>query len=114
MYHNLKGKKKISEVFDRGKSKFIYPVKMIFLKRNEIEGQSSISIGVGVSKKNLPKAVDRNKVKRRIREAVRKVLKDSESVSAIEYDVFFIYVSKELLAFKTIENVIKRLTKALK
>ena len=69
---------------------------MIYLKDNE---DSSFYYAVIVSKKNIPLAVNRNKIKRRIREAIIKIcsetsLKNSSNV--------IIYNSKNIISFKEI------------
>ena len=69
---------------------------MIYLKDDE---DSSFYYAVIVSKKNIPLAVNRNRIKRRIREAVIKIcsetsLKNSSNV--------IIYNSKDIISFKEI------------
>jgi ribonuclease P protein component len=64
----LKGNKKIDFLFDKGvgvSSKF---VRCVFLKQ-EID---EIFYVVSVPKKSFPRAVDRNKIKRQLREVLRK------------------------------------------
>ena len=64
----LKGNKKIDFLFDKGlrmSSKF---VRCFFLKQ-EID---EVFYVVSVPKKSFPRAVDRNKIKRQLREIIRK------------------------------------------
>ena len=64
----LKGNKKVGLLFDKGlwfSSKF---VRCVFLKRETDE----LFYVVSVPKKSFPSAVDRNKIKRQLREILRK------------------------------------------
>ena len=69
---------------------------MIYLKDDE---DSSFYYAVIVSKKNIPLAVNRNKIKRRIREAVIKIC--SETCLTNSSNVI-IYNSKNVISFKEI------------
>ena len=69
---------------------------MIYLKDDE---DSSFYYAVIVSKKNIPLAVNRNKIKRRIREAVIKIYSETN----LKYSSnVIIYKSKNILSFKEI------------
>ena len=68
----LKKKKLISQLFNEGKSITIFPVKLVYLE-TEHEGHYKVQAGVSVAKRNFKKAVDRNKIKRLLREAYRKI-----------------------------------------
>lgn len=62
-------KKTIETLFEGGaKSICIYPIRMVYA---ESEDSSLVSILVTVPKRKIKKAVDRNKIKRQIREAYR-------------------------------------------
>ena len=64
----LKSKKEISFVFDKGLSVSSFPIKLFYIKNKEAV-KSSVAFTVG--KKRIGLAVDRNLVKRRMREAFR-------------------------------------------
>lgn len=66
----LHSKKLIETLFNEGKSFFIHPFKVIFLNTPE-KNEVPVQILISVSKRNLKKATDRNRVKRLIREAYR-------------------------------------------
>ena len=63
-------KKIIKKLFEEGKKFHVYPFKIIWL---DIESDSKFpaQILISVSKRNFKKAVDRNKIKRQIREVYR-------------------------------------------
>lgn len=65
----LKSKKSIELLFNEGDSVASFPLRLIYVK-NSIEDDSS-KIGVSVPKKKVPNAVDRNRIKRLMRESYR-------------------------------------------
>ena len=69
---------------------------MIYLKDDE---DSSFYYAVIVSKKNIPLAVNRNKIKRRIREAVIKICSETSLTNSSNV---IIYNSKIVISFKEI------------
>ena len=66
----LKKKKLIAQLFNDGKSLKAFPLKLTYLKM-EHDSPFKILAGVSVPKKNFKKAVDRNKIKRLVREGYR-------------------------------------------
>ncbi|SFI38959.1 ribonuclease P protein component [Halpernia frigidisoli] len=64
----LKQKKEISLLFEKGKWQTCGNLRIIFLKENLAE---NLQFGVSVSKRFYKKAVDRNRIKRLLREAFR-------------------------------------------
>jgi len=66
----LKSKRQIDRLFHTGQSFFVYPFKVLYLFENGDEKQTKVLITV--SKKKFRKAVERNRIKRRVREAFRK------------------------------------------
>jgi len=109
----LKSKKEIKELFDNGSSFFLYPFKVFYLPKAEPQ---NIQVLFSVSKKNFSKAVDRNLIRRRMREAYRlnkKILladqKDSFSIS-----MALVYISKFKLPYSDIEDKLKQVFIRLK
>jgi ribonuclease P protein component len=66
----LKSQKRIEQLFSEGKSISAYPLRMVYLK-SDFNGNTTFKTGVTVSKRNFKKAVDRNRIKRLLREAYR-------------------------------------------
>ncbi|MBC6368950.1 ribonuclease P protein component [Algoriphagus sp. AK58] len=66
----LHAEKLIKELFNEGSSFFLYPFKVLFLVKKEMDGQTN-QVLFSVSKKKIKKASGRNFIKRRIREAYR-------------------------------------------
>ncbi|WPR73909.1 ribonuclease P protein component [Algoriphagus sp. NG3] len=98
----LHADKLIKELFNEGSSFFLYPFKVQFLVKNET-GNGTSQVLFSVSKKKIKKAVGRNFVKRRIREAYRlnKYLIPS---TAPTMSIGFVYVSSELMEFSEIQT----------
>ncbi|WP_194766392.1 ribonuclease P protein component [Tamlana sp. I1] len=66
----LKSKKLIEQLFAEGKSVSAYPLRLVFLPTT-FEDAVPAKTGVSVSKRNFKKAVDRNRIKRLMRESYR-------------------------------------------
>lgn len=75
----------------------------------------AIGFGAGVGKKNFKKAIDRNRIKRLIREAYRlqkTILKEKLTEKKSQLLIFFIYTGKDLPAYKEVyEKIGKGLDK---
>ena len=77
----------------------------------------NVQFGVGVSGKSFRKAVDRNRIKRLIREAWRQQnteLKEKLKTAGLQMDVFFIYTGKEIPGYKLVCEKVKTAIEKLK
>jgi ribonuclease P protein component, eubacterial len=66
----ISSKREIGFLFENGTSFVSYPLRILFCKR-EIQGDARFSVLISVSKRKFKRAVDRNRIKRLIREAYR-------------------------------------------
>jgi ribonuclease P protein component len=98
----LKSKIVIDELFKKGSSFFIYPFKCWYLKTSQAEAKPLFL--TGAPKKSFKKAVDRNYIKRCVREAYRLRFRQQALSYAKGYCIGVIYVGKEKLAYKDIEK----------
>ena len=80
-WQRLKGKKTFSNIYKKGKVYSNELFVLYFLRRNTSEEDAKA--GFIVSKKISKKAVTRNKIKRRIREAYKLFCKDLEDIDLI-------------------------------
>ena len=100
----LKKSKLITQLFTEGKSLTVFPIKLIYL---QVEHNSpyKIQAGVSASKRNFKKAVDRNKIKRLLREVYRKnkyLIYQSENTK--KHIFMFIYLGENELDYKTLDE----------
>jgi len=103
----LRSKKNIEELFKNGSSFFLYPYKVFFLPNLTAENNQVL---FSVSKKNFKRAVDRNLIRRRMREAYRlnkSTLLDKQK-ETLSLSIGLIYISKFKLPYIDIENKLKQ------
>ncbi|HXJ98919.1 MAG TPA: ribonuclease P protein component [Gelidibacter sp.] len=99
----LKSQKLIEKLFSEGKSIAVYPLRLVYLKTS-FEDPVKLKVGVSVSKRNFKKAVDRNRMKRLMREAYR--LNKSKYLNNItdQYAFMILYIGKSETDFNTISK----------
>lgn len=70
----ISSKKLIERLFGGGGSRAMsaFPLRMVYMLGNDAQGQPQAVMMVSVSKRRFRHAVDRNRVKRQVREAYRK------------------------------------------
>lgn len=105
----LKKKNLISELFASGRSATVFPIKMIYLEYDHLS-PFKIQAGVSVSKRNFKNAVQRNRIKRLMREAYRKnkslIYNDADTKKHI---IMFIYQAKEEISFDLMDRKMNQL-----
>ncbi len=104
----LKSQKRIEQLFAEGKSVGAYPLRMVYLK-SDFDEDTQFKTGVTVSKRNFKKAVDRNRIKRLLREAYR--LNKSEHFNNISscYTLMILYIGKDIADFDSVNKKMKQL-----
>lgn len=109
----LKSKILIDRLFSEGKSIQQYPIKLIFTPILHPDIHTHMT-GVSVPKRNFKKAVDRNYLKRLMREAFRKNKYLVDNNLHHNFALMFIYTGREKLDYVTILNAIIRILEKLK
>ncbi|WP_300750775.1 ribonuclease P protein component [uncultured Alistipes sp.] len=98
----------IRRLFASGESGFVYPFRYLFFA--EGDDRMSVEVLVSVPKKFHKRANRRNRVRRCTKEAYRL---NKERLAACgksaAVDVAFIYSSKEVLSYKTIEHAVRKI-----
>jgi ribonuclease P protein component len=100
----LKKSKLITQLFAEGKSITEFPIKLIYLQVDH-NSPYKIQAGVSAAKRKFSKAVDRNKIKRLLREVYRKnkyLIYQSEHTK--KHIFMFIYQGKKEIEYKILEE----------
>lgn len=98
----LSSRNDIQELFDKGSSFCIYPIRVRYIQKMD-KVFSGNSVMVSVPKRHYKRAVDRNLLKRRIRESYR-LNKELLSDVIIPMNVTFMYVGKQIYSFDFIQE----------
>ncbi len=99
----LKSKKLIERLFTEGKAVSSYPLKLLYLKV-EHTGDYRFQAGVSVSKRKFKSAVDRNRMKRLLREAYRRQKHVIYESCSDKYIFMFLYVDENEKNYVFIEE----------
>ena len=106
-------KKLINELFTgNGRSMTAFPLRVVFMKRTIVDDQPRAAMLVSVPKRYFKHAVDRNRVKRQVREAFRRnksiitqtLTDDHEAVA-----MAFVWLTDEKFPSSEVENRMVRL-----
>jgi len=104
----LKSKKLIDSLFTDGKSCFIHPFKIQY--RLIPKSENPLQFTCTVPKRNFKKAVDRNLIKRRTKEAYRiqkTFLREQLTTSNYSLICMFVYIDRQILTYSSIEKSMK-------
>ena len=102
----LTNKKTFELLFEKGKSFAVFPFRIVWTEPTE-QNAFPVKLGISVPKKSFAKAIQRNRIKRRIREAYRKnkhCLYEVLEKKNLSTAVMLIYTSKEEQVYRQIEN----------
>jgi ribonuclease P protein component len=117
-YERLKSRKLIALLFSEGKSLFDHPVKMVWMKLSVEEEPKGYQPQVmfSVSKRYFKKAVQRNRIKRQMREAYR--LQKQELIEIVDrhkqkVTIGFIFAGQQLPEYSQIALALKKLQQRL-
>ncbi len=112
----LSSRKLIEQVAKEGKSFLVHPFKVIIMETS-LESKFPAQVMMSVAKKRYPRAVDRNRIKRLMREAYRKnkhTLYTALNEQNKKLALMLIYIGAELPEYKLTEDkiilILQRLT----
>lgn len=104
----LKSKKLIDQLFNEGQSVSAFPLRLVYLQTNFDDG-AIVKTGVSVSKRNFKNAVDRNRIKRLLRESYRINKASYFNNLTTPYAFMVLYIGSDKPALKEIETRMKLL-----
>ncbi|MFT4153404.1 ribonuclease P protein component [Parafilimonas sp.] len=105
-HEKLKSKKQIDNLFKKGKSFTVFPLKVFFVFADDTQ-DDAIKTGVGVSSRHFKKAVHRNRVKRLLREAYRTEklpLHETLGNNEKKLAVFLLFIDKTLPEYSLLKE----------
>lgn len=105
----LRLKRHLEELFKSGQTQHVSPLSVKFLK---FKNSGTNLCGVSVPKRKFKKAVDRNRLKRQMREAYR-LNKHLIVNDELHFHLMFVYSSHQKLKYEDIENAAIKLLKVI-
>ncbi|MEY8870745.1 ribonuclease P protein component [Flavobacteriaceae bacterium 144Ye] len=102
----LKSKKLIEQLFAEGQSVSAYPLKLIYLPV-DFDDSVLLKAGVTVSKRKFKNAVDRNRIKRLMREAYRLNKAVIFNNITTQYALMILYIGNDGITFEVLDTKMK-------
>jgi ribonuclease P protein component len=108
---SLKSTKLIDTLFEKGKTIIAYPVRLVYINTDE-KVKQSFQVSFTVSKKKFKNAVDRNYIKRLMRESFRK---QQHQIKSKNIAMMWMFLDKKKpdyeVLYKSVEKIIEELNK---
>ena len=99
----LKSKTLIEQLFTEGNSVSAYPLRLVYMPA-DLKDDVPFKTGVSVSKRNSERAVDRNRIRRLMRESFRLHKHDYINNMSVPYAFMILYIGKEKPSFDQVES----------
>jgi len=103
----------IEQLFMRGgegvKAALAYPLRAVWRQNGRRSSDAPMAFVISIPKKRLRHAVDRVKMRRRVREAYRLARPDFQMPENTRIDLAFIYVSDKLCSYGAIDRAVRKL-----
>lgn len=109
----LRSRKAIQALFNKEGNSFAqYPLRLIWMPMEERRSAYPVQFGLSVPKRRFKKAVDRNKIRRKIREAYRlqkQLIYTALAEEEQQYAFMVLYTGQESLSYQEIEKAMQQL-----
>lgn len=115
----LKSRKVIGQLFESGKYVKSYPIRCVYQisDYDPKYHKSHVQMGISVPKRSFKNAVDRNRIKRQVRESYRMYQEELRN-KAIEKNIYIplmlIYIDRQKPDFVKLDKKVKTLVSRLK
>lgn len=109
----LKSKKLIDQLFAEGKNIKSYPLKLVYIPIDNSEN-TELKTGVSVPKKLVKTAVQRNRIKRIMREVFRKNKYLVSNDLSSSYAFMFIHISREEMPYEKLDKSMKKILESFR
>jgi ribonuclease P protein component len=106
--NKLKSKADIDLVFSKGSFLKVPGFSLVY-RAQDTKGSCGVRVGFSIGKKVQPRAVDRNKTKRIMRESFRLLFPKKLSLSSVNYDFMIVCNEKVVPSFALVSDKIKSL-----
>jgi len=106
----------VGEIFEKKEYISIFPLKAFYNKFSSEKESTELRFGISVPKKRFKRAVDRNQIKRLVKEAIRQnktFLEESLYSQKLSMHVMIVCYFEKIPDYLTIEKKIKQLFKRL-
>ncbi|RBW59888.1 ribonuclease P protein component [Tenacibaculum sp. E3R01] len=104
----LKSRKLIGKLYEEGKSIRVFPLRMVYIQ-TEHTSKYPAQVGMSVPKRNFKRAVDRNRIKRLLRESYRREKGMVYSEAKKPYVYMISYIAREEWKYEDIEEKMSKL-----
>jgi len=107
----LKSRKLIQQLFEKGQSFGTYPLRLVWMEVESPQSDYPVQFTVSVSKRKFKRAVQRNRLKRRVREAWRlqKAGLYAKLPEGKQFAFLVIYTGKEAFDYAAIEKAMRKM-----
>ena len=113
----LRSRNEITLLFSKGKSFVSYPFRIVYVMLPENSDVKHAAMFVSVPKKKFKRAVKRNLIRRRAKEAYRlnkNIITDFLKANNLKIGIAFLYLDKEIRNYSDIEKPMKEMLYKLK